>query len=100
MPRTQWSIVLTKHARERMTTRRISQRAIERTVQASDQQKQEDDGDTQFIKTVSARRVHVIAKPLPDEHKWLIKTVWVRGEADPHPIIRLLRQLRARLFNR
>ncbi len=88
------NIILTNHTEERMALRRISREMILSTVQKPDSQEKEADGDTQFVKTINKRPLHVVAAYLKDEKKWLIKTVWVRGEDDPQPLWkRLLRLL-------
>lgn len=78
-------IVLTNHAIERMWQRRIFKNSIQQTIERSDGQFIESDGDTQFFKTIHGRKVHAIAKPLK-QNEWLIKTVWVDNEDDPHPL--------------
>lgn len=93
-------LVLTDHAVERMVVRRIPRGLVRAAIDAPDQRKAEDDGDTQFIKEVSGRQVHVVAKPLPDRGKgvWLIKTVWVRGEDDPNPLVKGILTFAVRIF--
>lgn len=81
------TIILTDHARERMMVRRISQRMIQQTLENPQGSEKEDDGDTQFYRTLDGRRVHVVAKPL-ERNEWLIKTVWVKGEEDPSPLVK------------
>jgi Domain of unknown function (DUF4258) len=80
-------IVLTTHAKERMQQRMISEAMITNTVRNPDKSEPEEDGDIKFIKTIGKRPVHVVSKYLPDEDKWLIKSVWVRGEEDVKPSI-------------
>lgn len=92
-------IILTNHARERMLVRRVNQAMIEQTVSQPQGRKKEDDGDTQFHCTLKGRKVHVVAKPL-ERGEWLIKTVWVDGEDDPNPLIKLLLTLSMRLWQR
>ncbi|MDQ7023939.1 MAG: DUF4258 domain-containing protein [Anaerolineae bacterium] len=92
-------IVLTTHAVERMWQRRISQNMIEQTVQKADGKKYESDGDTQFHRTLKSREIHVVAKPL-ERDDWLIKTVWVDGEKDPHPLWKLLVKIAIRVLRR
>lgn len=94
--------ILTEHAKERMKTRRVSSQMIGAAMANPDERRHEDDGDTRFIKTVRGRLLHVVAKPLPDQDSWLIKTVWVRGEDDPTvplPAI-LMRDIRKRGWGR
>lgn len=76
-------IILTDHAEERMKLRRVTKVAILSAIRDPDDHFIEDDGDTRFIREVNDREVQVVAKRLTDEKKWLIKSVWVRGEDDP-----------------
>ena len=89
-------LIYSNHAIERRVVRRISKKAIQQTVLSADSTEREDDGDTQFKKTVNGRKIHAIAKPLPDQKAWLIKTVWVRGEDDPNILVKLPLTLLAR----
>ncbi|MEL6272385.1 MAG: DUF4258 domain-containing protein [Chloroflexota bacterium] len=99
-------LIYTDHARERMAVRGMSRRLVQSTVDGADHKKREDDGDTQFIRSVTRggdkRTAHVIAKPLPEEGRdvWLVKTVWVRGEDDPNPVVKAWRLLLLRVFGR
>jgi len=99
-------IIFTDHAYERMYLRNISESLVQTTVDKYDDTEYEDDGDIKFIKEVKRygdlRKIHAIAKSLPDEGKdtWLIKTVWVRGEGDPNLLLRAFRMLLMRLFHR
>lgn len=90
-------IILTNHARERMLVRRVSQSMIEQTVSQPQGREKEDDGDTQFHRTVNGRKVHVVAKPL-ERDEWLVKTVWVDDEDDPNPLLTMALTLAARLW--
>lgn len=78
-------LTMTHHAIERKWQRRISQGAIQKTVETPDGKKRESDGDTQFHKTIHGRKIHVVAHPDGRNH-WIIKTVWVDNEPDPHPV--------------
>ena len=78
-------ITYTRHAEERMHLRRITKSMIADTLAKPDRTQIEEDGDTEFIRTLNGRKVHVIAKPLTN-NEWLIKSTWVRGEDDPQPI--------------
>jgi len=89
--------IFTKHALERLKLRRITQDAVIRTLEKPDTRTVEDDGDTEFIKLLHDRKYHVIAAYLKDEKKWLIKSVWVRGEDDPIPVWKQLLQAVLRL---
>lgn len=91
-------IIYTNHAIERRVVRRISKNVIQQTVYTPDSTEREADGDTEFKKTVNERKIHAIAKPLPDQNAWLIKSVWVRGEDDPNILIKLVLNLIVKLF--
>lgn len=86
MANTSKNFILTNHAEQRMKLRRITHEMIAKTIQKPDEREPESDGDTQFIRTLEKRQVHVVAKYLDDEKKWLVKSVWVRGEEDPKPL--------------
>jgi hypothetical protein len=84
-------IVYSKHARERMELRDVTEEQITFTVDESDSHIFEDDGDVRFMKSIrrfdgQMRLLNVVAKPLETKSrtrdKWLIKTVYVRGEED------------------
>lgn len=92
-------LIMTKHAIERQWERRISQGMIQKTVDNPDGSKKESDGDTQFYKTFSERKVHVVAMP-KERDEWLIKTVWVDDEDDPHPLWKLLVTVGLKLLRR
>jgi hypothetical protein len=77
--------IFTHHAQQRMALRRISDDMVLSAIAKPDRREKEDDGDTKFIKTISGRPLHVVAAHLTDEKKWLVKSVWVRGEDDPQP---------------
>lgn len=81
------NLVFTKHAQERSRQRGITLDAVEAAVLNPDQKfvgKQP--GTTKFIKTIKDRRLHIVAQYLSDEHKWLVISVWVRGEDDQAPL--------------
>ncbi|WP_343421507.1 DUF4258 domain-containing protein [Candidatus Flexifilum breve] len=72
------NIVFSKHARERMLERQISEELVIWTVLTPDRTYFEDDGDTKFIRRMDGGNIHVVCKPLPEEEKWLVKSVWFR----------------------
>ncbi|GEM_PF-1072582 len=76
------SIAYTRHARERMELRAITEEMVLKAIRHPERTYIEDDGDTKFISRVDGVRLHVVCKPLPDEGKWLVKSTWVRGEDD------------------
>lgn len=93
------NIRYTNHAVERMLLRRISADMIQKTLANPDKTEREGDGDIEHIRNINQRTVHAIAKPL-DDGDWLIKTVWVRGEDDPSPLLAMLAKLAAPLLRK
>jgi hypothetical protein len=97
------NFVLTDHARQRMKLRRITEAMVTQALSKPQEKVNEADGDIKFIRTISQREVHVVAYYLDDERKWLVKSVWVRGEDDPKPLwwqmLTLIPRLVRRLFN-
>lgn len=83
--RTYKNIIFTKHAWERKKQRSISDEAVFLTLKYPDRVKEDSDSAT-FIKKVYNRTVHAVAEYLPKEKKWLIISVWVRGEDDKLPL--------------
>lgn len=83
MKREHKNIIFTNHALERLQLRRITQEMVVNAIQKPDKKERESDGDMEFIKLINNRKVHVIAHYLDDEKQWLVKSTWVRGEADP-----------------
>lgn len=81
------NLVVTTHAAERMKQRSIGVDAVAAAISAPDKKypgKQA--GTTKFIKSVGKRRLHVIAQYITEEHRWLVISVWVRGEDDQAPL--------------
>jgi hypothetical protein len=84
-------ILFTNHALQRLKYRRITQEMVAAAIKKPDRKELEADGDTKFIRTIDRRSLHVVSMYLPDQKKWLVKSVWVRGEDDPRPFwLRLL----------
>lgn len=75
-------IVFTRHARERMGQRVITEDMVTAAIQRPDRTYPEDDGDTKFIRRIDGVTLHVVCKPIPEEARWLVKSTWVRGEDD------------------
>ncbi len=75
-------VVWTDHALERLESRGIDQsdavavmRKPERTFPGKK------DGSIKFIRTIDGRRINVVAM-LDERKKWVVMSVWVRGEED------------------
>jgi hypothetical protein len=79
------NVVFTDHALERAKLRKVTQAMMVSAITQPDRKQPEADGDTKFIKDIQKRNVQVVATYLNDEKKWLVKSVWVRGEDDPEP---------------
>lgn len=75
-------VVFSKHALERMDQRAVSKEMVLQAIHNPDRSYPEADGDTKFIRKVYGSKVHVVCKPLLEENKWLVKSVWIRGEND------------------
>lgn len=79
------NLIFTEHALERIILRSLSQDQIWQVIdQPKKQFKQQH--NTKFIGKIEGRFIHVVAKRLATEQKWLIISVWVRGEEDPIPL--------------
>lgn len=81
-------LVFTNHALERLRLRSLSQAQVEQVITQPDQIQPGKKADTtKFLKTLNQRRIQVIASKLKAKDKWLIISVWVRGETDPVPFV-------------
>lgn len=76
------NVAFTKHARERLELRKISEDMIIEAIYQADRKFVQDNGNVKFIAKTMGCKVHAICKPLPDENKWLVISAWVRGEDD------------------
>lgn len=80
--------IFTKHALERLNDRSVSQELVIKTLQNPDStQPTEKPGNVKFIRNLHNRNVQVIATYLENQKKWLIVSVWVRGEEDKVPLM-------------
>ena len=91
------NLIFTNHAFDRLSLRSITQDAIWQTI-TYPEKKYPQDQTTKFIKSVQDRRLHVIASWLTKENKWLVVSVWVRGEEDKEPVVWQLITLPFRLI--
>jgi hypothetical protein len=79
--------IWTKHARERAGLRSLSESDVELVLRHPDKTYPGKKQNTvKFIKTIQSRQVQVVAS-LVENKKWLIVSVWVRGEQDPVPLV-------------
>ncbi len=82
------NLVFTDHALERIRLRTISQDQVRQVLLNPDKEFPNDkSGQTKFIRRINTRIIHVVGKYLTDQKKWLIISVWVRGENDPVPLV-------------
>ena len=87
MTHTYKQLVFTNHGWERLQDRRLSSDAVWQVVTAPSHQESMGEGKTKYIRVVNGRLIHVVASWLPHEQRWLVISVWVRGEADRVPFI-------------
>lgn len=80
------SIIFTKHAKQRRKLRKISNYEIQLTLNAPDQEIELKPNLFKFKKKVKKRKLQIIAQYLKEQKKYLIISVWVRGEDDPTPL--------------
>lgn len=82
------NLIFTNHALDRIKLRTISQDQVQQVLSQPDKTFSNDKPDQiKFIRSLNNRTIHVVAKKLPDQKKWLILSVWVRGEDDPIPFM-------------
>lgn len=80
-------IVLSKHAMQRARSRKMELYAIEQLILYPDKKIDLGEQKFKFIKNVSNRNYQAVATYLPKENKWLIISVWVKGEKDQLPLV-------------
>lgn len=83
-------IILSKHALERARLRGIELAVIEKVILNPEQKINLRDGKFKFIKNLNNRRYQIVAADIKKENKWLVISVWVRGEDDRVPFVWLL----------
>ncbi len=81
------NLVFTKHALDRLQDRSISEDAIWQTIARPDKKFKNDGQSVKFIRSVNGRKVHAVATYLKNENKWLVVSVWIRGEDDKQPLV-------------
>jgi len=75
--------IFTKHALERLHQRSISKDVVVQTLKYPDEtQPTSKEGSLKFIRTIDQRLMQVVATYVPAQKKWLVISVWVRGEDD------------------
>lgn len=82
------SPILTNHARERLKQRWITEDAIESVLRSPERTEPgSKPGTVKFVRTINGRQFQVIGKYLDDQDRWLVLSVWVRGEDDQTPLM-------------
>jgi len=82
------NLVFTNHALERLKLRSISQDQVQQVLSYPDKKNPSNKlQQVKFIRLIDNRNIHLVAKYLSDQNKWLIVSVWVRGEEDPTPLM-------------
>jgi hypothetical protein len=76
------TVVFTKHAKDRLDLRRLGEDMVIDVMRKPHMTHQLDDGKIKFIGKTMGAKVHAICKPIPEENKWLVISLWVRGEDD------------------
>ncbi len=80
-------IILTNHADHRQSFRSLTKQGIYRTIHQPDKKIHVEQDKWKFVKTIDNRPYHVVASFLEKEQKWLVISVWVRGEDDKLPLV-------------
>ena len=76
------TVVFTKHARERLELRKTGEDMVIQVMRNPSTTHSIEDGKIKFLGKSMGAKVHVIAKPIPEQNKWLVVSLWVRGEDD------------------
>lgn len=74
-------LVFTDHAYHRLKQRQINTWDIWQTIHQADKKTHQAD-KTKFVKTINGRNIQVVAKYNLAQTKWVVVSVWVRGEDD------------------
>jgi len=83
-------VILTKHARERLSQRGMTINGVEETIYNCDKKIILPTGETKFIKQQGSRLYQAVAIYKEKEHAWLVLSVWVRGEEDRPDLLWLI----------
>lgn len=79
---TQQTVVFTRHARERMNLRKLDDAMVLQVMRKPGKIYDAGDGKVKFVGKAMGAKVHVIGKPIPEENKWVVVSLWARGEND------------------
>jgi hypothetical protein len=79
--------IFTRHARERLRFRRISEADATKVLRHPDKTfPGKKLGTIKFIRDLHDREIHLVATYVADQKKWLVVSAWVRGEDDTIPL--------------
>jgi hypothetical protein len=82
------NLVFTNHALERLKLRSVSRDQAWQVISNPDKKFPSNKlQQVKFTRFINDRNIQLVAKHLPDQNKWLIVSVWVRGEDDPVPLM-------------
>jgi len=86
MEREYQGFIFSHHALDRVQDRSVTQDSVVSVLRHPEKTfPGHKPGTTKFIRTLNDRRIHVVASYLVDQKKWLVISVWVRGEEDKVP---------------
>ena len=80
-------VIFTNHSLNRLKDRHIDQQDIISVIQHSDRVVRLEKSKKKFIKQINDRNIQVVATYIKPEKKWLVVSVWVRGEEDRAPLV-------------
>jgi hypothetical protein len=83
-------VVLSNHALARAKSRKMELKAIDKLILEPERKIILDQQKFKFFKKIGHRHYQAVATYLPKEDKWLVISVWVKGEADQPPFVWLL----------
>ena len=95
-------LIWTNHALERLHKRGITQpQALSVIKNPHKTYPGKKTDSVKFIRTVGGRRIHAVATLDQTSHKWIVLSLWVRGENDRGPWLEeLLRRLISKLLDK
>lgn len=80
-------LIFSKHAWERLRLRSLDPELIAQTISKPDRTVPGVKPETaKFVRRLNGRQIHAVATYLPQKKRWLVISVWVRGEDDPIPL--------------
>ena len=79
------NLIFTTHASQRMNERSSAADKVESVIVSPHTVQKQNAHTSKFIKTINSRKYQVIAQWKAEQQKWLVISVWVRGEDDKEP---------------